>query len=214
MLKKITIFLYITAIGMTLNLLKIPIKYIQLKPFRSVVNDKFQSFINKPIIFLNPAIVEYILKFHNRFYQNIKVEYLSKSNAINIDFQYKKPSLIYKNSVVTSDGKFFYYNTTLLLPTVNESINKKDIVFIAKNLSKYFSIKSIETIEYNNYNWIIKFRNQQLWYLGWDLNKFFNIKNKFNKKIIKNIVNNPQYEKIYFIKKKNNYKFLIKSNSL
>lgn len=214
MMKKIIIFLYITAIGWTLNLMNTNIEIINIKPSRIHLNRIFQWYLNKPMILLNNGLIQRLVENSNRFYKNISVEWLPHEKTINISYDYEKPSLIYKDYVVTSWGNFFHYDSSLLLPIVNENISKKDILMLSKNLYKYFSIKLIKEINYENYNWIIIFRNNQKWYLGWDLNKFFNKNNQLNKKITKKIIENSQYEKIFFIKGCGISKSWIKNNLL
>ena len=188
-MKKIIIFLYIIIILWTIIIIQIPIKEINILPKKTMVLKKFHKYINKPMVLLNNGVVEKNILLTSRFYSSVKTQWNFNGNQLNIYYEYQKPSVFYKNSIITSFGKQLHYESALLLPVLDNSVDKNMAIVIGSTLSKKFSIKLVESIKFENYQWIMIMRNGQIWYCSYSWNKFLNNLKGFSKKEIKTIIN-------------------------
>jgi hypothetical protein len=195
MFKKIIIFFYISLIINGFIHLFLPIKTITVHPLRTNVNQKIQSYINYPLIYFNQGLIEKNIYNLNRFYYNIKINY--KENSVEVHYDYEKPVLIWNNTVITLHGKKYNYESSLLLPTVNE--NLKDVLTIAKTINTKFSVKLIESIKYENYTWVIYMGNGQKWIGQYSWNKTIKDLNKIPKKAINTIIRENRHQIIFIL---------------
>lgn len=174
----------------------IPIQEIHINPFRTQVHQHFQNYISKPIIYLNQGLVEKNVFQLNRFYYNIKLIY--NNSSVIIDYKYQKPVLKYKDWIVTSHGKMYQYESTLLLPIIDE--NYRQVKIVATHLHEKFPIKLIDNIKYHNYKWVITMNNGQQWIGDYSWEKTWRHLNFIDKKKIKSIINNKNYDLIFILK--------------
>ena len=195
-MKKIIIFFYIIIVLWTIITIQQPIKEINITPKKTMILKHFQKYLNQPIFLLNNGVVEKNILLTSRFYSSVETKWDFKTNTIHINYEYQKPSLFYKNSVITSFGKQLKYETALLLPVMADDVNKNTAVLIGASLSKKFSIKLIESIKFENYQWMMTMRNGQIWYCSYSWNKFLKNIENFSKKEIKSVINND-YPKVF-----------------
>jgi hypothetical protein len=200
--KKFLIFFYICILLFSFSLLNKSLEILELYPQRTMVEKNFKFFFHKPLIFLNQGTVEKILKQQYRFLKSITIERNFHENKVKIFYQYYKPVFLYQNKVVTSNGKIYQYESSLLLPTVLSPLSHGEIPLVAWFLNTYFSIKTIEWIKFDGLVWIVGLRNGQQWILMYNWSKTLNYfkKSSIGKKEITQIINEP-YEKVWVCKK-------------
>ncbi len=182
----------------TILSLGIKVQHIEMNPVKTQVLKNFNGYINGPVIFLNNGVIEKNILLTSRFYSHVVGRWHWSQGQLQVTYAYQKPSLFYKNSIITSFGKQLQYETALLLPTLVHG-TKHQAIAIGLSLNKKFSIKLIETIQWKNHQWIMVMRNGQIWYCGYSWKKFIKNLDNFSKKEIKNIIQG-NYSKVFIIK--------------
>jgi hypothetical protein len=169
------------------------------KPARIHLIKSLESYENRSFLSLNNGILDKIIICANRFYRPLKHQWDMKNQIIYVNYQYEKPSCLYKNKVITSMGNVFQYQSSLLLPTISDEVPRNEAIMMGSSLNKKFSIKLIETIQWQDHQWTMTMRNGQIWYCGYNWVKFMKNIHRIPKVTIKKVING-NYEKVFVIK--------------
>lgn len=206
-LKSLVIFFYITSLLLSIIPIQTKINTIEIKPHIYKLSKNLEYFINKPRIFINEGVLDYIFFRENFSYSNRITYWDNDKKNLSIHYKYFKPVFLYNNFLYISNGKKYNVSSGLLLPNLLifnlKNMINNEINVMALNINKYFSIKLIENIIHDGVQWKLKMRNNQEWVLGFNLKKTFQYLNKYNytKKDITNLINDEKIKKVFITKK-------------